>query len=134
MTRFGSCSMGLLGLGRWKLWISSWKVTVDGDRSLYIPSTLLSSFTLQGWRDGEAVIDPLLKRAWQCWVSLQSSNFPLEETEQQQTEKSTFCMKMSTLTFVVHFVRLCTYMIPNVSSNVPTQSNPQVTQGISAHR
>lgn len=29
MTRFGSCSTGLLGLGRWKLRISSWKVTVD---------------------------------------------------------------------------------------------------------
>ncbi|CAL8366919.1 unnamed protein product [Boreogadus saida] len=27
MTRFGTCSMGLLGLGRWKLWISNWKVT-----------------------------------------------------------------------------------------------------------
>lgn len=37
MTRFGSHSTGLLGLGRWKLWISSWKVTIDMDWSLHIP-------------------------------------------------------------------------------------------------
>ncbi|KAG7525102.1 hypothetical protein JOB18_022241 [Solea senegalensis] len=41
MTRFGSCSMGLLGLGRWKLWISSWKPQEFGllEQSVKSPGT-----------------------------------------------------------------------------------------------
>lgn len=62
MTRFGSCSMGLLGLGRWKLWISIWKVTVDEDY-FNIASTLLTPFSLKRCTDIDAVTDPLLKQA-----------------------------------------------------------------------
>lgn len=51
MTWFGICTMGLLGLRRWKLWISSWKVTVDDVHSLHISSILLTSFRFQeGWQ------------------------------------------------------------------------------------
>lgn len=64
MTRFGSCSTGFLGLGRWNLWISSWKVTVDEDHSFYIPSTLFTSFSLQGYSDME-VVTHFLFTEWQ---------------------------------------------------------------------
>lgn len=55
MTRIGSCSMGLLGLGRWKLWISNRKVTSDNNYSFCILSTLLTSSSLWDCSDREVV-------------------------------------------------------------------------------
>lgn len=56
MTWFGICTMGLLGLRRWKLWMSSWKVTVDDVHSLHISSISLTSFNFQGGWHSKTVI------------------------------------------------------------------------------
>lgn len=70
MTRFGSCSTGLLGLGRWKLRISSWKVTVDKASHSKFPLLYPQPIICIACLDTEVVHRPLLNCFGSChlWV------------------------------------------------------------------